>query len=376
MMRTAKTKQKEKSKMTIKIPTMPFVIPERITFQSLPTVDGIGAMTISETSEMVKSMIFREDREDIVCNISDLHFSFNNQIATMKQKTGNCPMLLTKTAWNSLAGKILPRSGKNFVFETMKKDHDGQMLAGVNMNFWALGNETPVKLRTKLARVKGKHFRLVYGVLSPKYTAFDNVDYLNLLASIPEIKNQKVLSLKITDDFFRMRISDEKVREVHVPVNMLEAWNSESGKCSARIQAGIFRYICTNGMGSFDKKSEKRFNHVGNQWRIKTGIRSSLHGMHNKASHLKAQYRAALSVRIQEFGEWFRSLSYINKDFSEKQIETCLEKTKDPTSSPLGTLAGLIDGCTLGAQSFDIFDQLRMEKTASRVMAQGLKEFA
>ena len=122
-----------------------------------------------------------------------------------------------------------------------------------NRMFSALDTEFMFRLSNKT----------LYGVVSPKYSIMDNIVLVDILKAADEMGlGLKPVKSVLNPDHTKIRLIYEHAR-VGELVPMLELTNSENGMGSLVLWAGIYRYVCSNGLLIPVTTTQSRWIHYG-----------------------------------------------------------------------------------------------------------------
>ena len=253
----------------------------------------------------------------------------------------------------------------------------GEKVSTLTRATFARADERPRLVRTILTRDPGtgEPTRMIRSQHSQGYAPYDNLRFVeDLLANAPEVRDLPVLQYHNTDGAMRLRFALTPGEEITVnkPVTMLEAWNSEVGRKSVSINGGIWKLICTNGMGSWERNSEYAWRHYGNSDRIGAGVRSAVDEVLVGSNGALDAYTKALDVAINDAAAWLEA-ELTREKASQTFVARAQHALKDPTTTPGGFLASAVDAITLAAQETpDLLAQADYEAFASRILRRGL----
>jgi hypothetical protein len=308
--------------------------------------------------------------------LTDVHFSFRDArtgMASMRPIVAGGvgePYALTRNALSQFASEVLPGHGLAFQRALLDLGENGRKLADLNMSLFMREAPQPLMLRTATYLDGQTPTKAVRAVVSQKYATYGDLQLVEDLLSAVETRDLPVLSWTRTDTGMRVRLALGEL-ELKKPVPMLEAWNSEVGRRSVGITAGIYRLVCTNGMGAWDDKATYRWQHQGNVERIRTGVNAAVGHLRLQADGTLAAYEAALHVAIDDAMAWMEQ--NLGTSLNAAQLGRAQAGLVHPTTTAGGTLASVIDAVTLAAQDeTDIYDQHAMERAASVVLRTGL----
>jgi hypothetical protein len=373
---------------------MPFVLRSR----TLATMgSSAGRLDHDCTLETVRDYLKAYDRDtnphDRILDLGHMGWSFRDHTVTggeiIMGKNGK-PQAgerwhMTSIAWNKLCGNDhlrLPPRGRGMV-EWLCDSVGGRQIAQQAM-YEATKRRDGKRSLVRFRNLDGMNYATA--VLGENYSVYDNLDMVEDF--LAEMGNMTVLSFRHTDTgiTFRCLDGDPQDAGLNVPVPTLDGWNSGVGRKSAGYGAGNVRLVCLNGMTSHELTAQKTWRHSGRQGRIREQMIDSLGIIRTKQSGLISAYRQAMDIQIENVTPWMDDLLHSEAFGSQSDIMVARihEGMEDATSSPAGTLANVIDGITFAAHqplliedsssTLDIFDQWNLEKVASRVMAEGIRQ--
>ena len=365
-----------------------------------------GMHSLEMCRDMVRKIEQAQQVQDRMYHTSHLAFDFSNGVARMipivADKHGGRqaqePLFFDKNGWSQLAQHVLPRSGGNFVMETSllrptgrTKEETVTMRAGFNkmgaavmMAHCQCADKT-LQFRTVLKRIgtnpsDGSPItaRFVRAVVTQSYACYSNAEMLDVL--LDELGNYSVYRLNLADSGIHFRLLDlretDGVLETKVQYPSINGYNSETGQRRTGVNAGTVRLVCTNGMGDYNTTSQYNWIHRGDPSRIARGMQDALAGIRTSQSALIHEYNRALLTHIDDGYAWMQGILNGMSGVTQKQVADVRIAMDDESSSAPNTLAGVIDGMTLLAQSpeFDLWDSIDFEEKAVKVMRTGLKK--
>ena len=361
----------------------PALIPNRTIFNKRGR-RGLANLHVSETLEDVRDhlrkMANAQQAVDHDRSFSQLMLTFEDD--HVRARVINNPdesWIVSKTAFGQMDANLLPRSGGNFLMALSALDHAASHRAATaNWAMFAAESEDIRTFRTVRTRMPdGSVERLLRAQVSTSYAAYSNLEFVQDLLDNTDVGNLRMLDWRIDDDAMRFRVGapDGEV-EVNTPFPMFKFWNSETGKGSTRIDGGLFRASCLNGMGSWDKSQTWKKSHRGNPERIRQGVASAMTEISMGLNGTQEAYQRACDVFIDDAFAFVDQM--LDKSGATKEAIESI-KTRgmtDPTSSDADSLAGVVDGITLIAQDDhrDLFESDLMEQIAADVMRRGLAQ--
>ena len=107
---------------------------------------------------------------------------------------------------------------------------------------------------------------LLYGVVSPRYKKLDNVILLDVLQSAQDSGlGLRPVRADLHPDHTKVRLVPD-IPRVGELAPMIEFTNSENGLGSLQVFAGVYRWVCTNGlMVPVSDITRARWMHLGNR---------------------------------------------------------------------------------------------------------------
>jgi hypothetical protein len=353
-------------------------LPERVLRKAGSERSKLTTTTLEEVRDHLRLLAQKQEPLDIERSPSQFHLSFEGgKVEGWFIDAPNDKFVLTRNAYNALAGEVLPRSGGNFLLEQAALGIGGEKLATMSWAGFARrgGNETPRMFRTVNAKMDGKVVRAIRSVHSQSYGTYDNLRFVEDLLAHTDMGEARVLQYLLTDSAMRLRFlsTDDEV-QLRVPVPMMEAWNSEVGKKRVSVNAGLWRLVCTNGMAAAEVTHAYNWRHYGEAERIARGVENAARETVNRASGLLDAYHRALDTSIDDAFEWMRQS--MEADFGASTIAAAQAGLKDPTTTEGGSLASVVDAVALIAQrdEYDLFQQADLEALSVRLLQRGLAE--
>ncbi len=337
---------------------------------------------LEDIRDRLRAMRDRQDPRDFDRSLSHVHVNMTGGRVTARfmgpEGVSNESLLVHENAYRQMATTILPARMGSGLLQTARLDRGGaDRLSTMMWNIWAQEDTTPRKLRTVLTRdVDGQVQRMIRSQVSTSFAAYDNLDFVqSLLDNAPELAAMPVIDLNISDTGMRLRFCTEPVErfDLNKAMPIMEARNSEVGRGSTVLLAGVWMLRCTNGMQSWDSQSEFRWRHFGDTERINGGVASAIEQLKTEASGVVAAYNQALDVAIDDaFAYLARELK--REKLTKEQIKAAQEALNHETTTPGGCLASAVDATTLIAQNYDIHMQSEIERAAARMMRRGQAE--
>jgi hypothetical protein len=210
---------------------------------------------------------------------------------------------------------------------------------------------------------------------SQGYGHYDNVRFVeDLLDNATGLSNMPVAQFHLSDSGMRLRFLDAVKNAITLrePVPMIEAWNSEVGRRRVGLVGGMWKLICTNGMGSWDKKSEWHWRHYGEGDRIGRGVASAMEEMATASAGVLDAYTRARDIAIDDAFAFMENA--MRGTATTPFIARAIAALNHETTTPGRNLASVVDAITLEAQEEDLFTQADMEALAADVLRRGLAQ--
>ena len=363
---------------TTTITALPMLIGDR-TLARKGTRRGMKAATnlhLEEVRDHLRVLRDKQAPRDEERSFSQFHLDFKGGRITgqfLDRATGVAEeMLIHENAYSQMANNLLPGRGGSFLLAQAALDENGAKLSSMSWANFSRHEERPRLFRTIDMNDNGTTRRVVRSQHSQGYATYDNLDFVqNLLDTAPELAQMNVLQFDLSDTGMRLRFGGE-IQELRTPVPMVEAWNSEVGRRRTGLLGGMFRLICTNGAGSWDKKSEFHWRHYGATERISAGVRSAMTEIQTAGSGIVEAYTRSLDIAIDDALAWMEQELGL-AGASNAQVARARTAFTDPTTTSGGLLASVVDAVTLAAQDEpSLFDQAEMEAYGSRILRRGL----
>lgn len=342
----------------------------------------IATLTLEDIRDDLRAIHHGQSKRDRLYDMDTLAVGFPGGRAVVQRVIAGGkrsePVGFTRHSWNQFTSALVrspankPIAGAGKVLEDMaRRGTRGEQLATLAASSYARwqGDRTHL-FRT--AVIDGK--RTVRSVQGPRYAPYDHHEMVQDVMGA--LGNAHVLSCTVHDRAMVLRITDTPAHEIGLdnPISMYQIGNSEVGCRAAWIEGGLWKLVCTNGMGSWQDKRSYRWRHSGDPQRIRDGIVDAVAAIDAESSGLLHAYDKALGTMIGDAMAWMEA--ELAGDLPADTISRVAEGMQDATSSPMGTLAGVVDGITLIAQDdgFDALEQWDLERTAGRLMQRGLRQ--
>jgi hypothetical protein len=324
-------------------------------------------------------------------------------LAFLKENGLGDSMSLTHHAFRALGREVLPGRGLDFLLDQCELGEAGRKLSDMSFTAFARANGSePRMFRTVMMTdpATKEVRRTVRSIHSSDYATYDNLQFVEDLLS-GGYGNLPLVSITHTDQALRFRFlapppgmdlanldgqghgyrdgshvflkgADGKSG---IPMPSFECWNSEVGQRAVTIRAGMFRLICTNSAGHWDdEEATWRWIHRGDRARIREGVKGCMTEARVKAAGVVEAYETALNVAIDDAYAWFERATK-GSALQVGEVQAVEKALHDPTTTPGGLLASVVDAVTLVAQdAVDEFDQERIEMVGARLLQKGLAE--
>ncbi len=339
---------------------------------------SLTTLHLEDVRDHVRTLASKQEPLDHERSFSQVHVSFTNGRVTarlLSRDGAGEEMLVSRNAYGQMASELLPARFGGGLMDLAALDGDGEKLATMAWAKFARVDEKPRLFRTVLMKdpTDGSVKRMLRSQHSQGYGTYDNVRFIeDLLANAGELREMPVAQFNLSDAGMRLRFLGVPRDEVtlRAPVPMIEAWNSEVGRRRVGILGGMWKLVCTNGMGTWDRKSEFHWRHYGEGDRIGRGVASAMEEIGTASSQVLGAYDKALSVGIDN------AFAFMEREMrgeaSTPFIARAIAALDHPTTTPGKTLASVIDAITLEAQEEDLFTQADMEALAADVLRRGL----
>ena len=353
-----------------------FTIEERTLVNRGSKPGTLVTMHLEQVRDYLKVLAEKQQPTDLERSLDQLHVSFSGQRMTARllspQGLGAEELLISTLGAQHLAQQVLPPRFFAGLRSLAHMDEQGEKLATVTWAKFASRQDKPRMLRTVNIRTDTGAQRMIRSVHSQDYGAYSNLEFVqDLLDNAGSLTARPVIDLRVTDGAMRLRFAADEI-ELHKPVRMFEAWNSEVGMRRVGLRGGMWKLVCTNGMGNWDGKSEYNWIHRGDADRIRRGVQSAIENIATSAAGVVAAYQRAMDVAIDDAYLWLeRELGIFQ--FTQDRIDKAKQALTDPTTTPGFTLASAVDSVTLIAQQEpDLFMQEQMEQVASKMLDRNL----
>lgn len=359
---------------------IPRLVPDRVLAAKGSQRGLLSTLRLEEVRDHLKRLHGLQQPEEHERSFSQTHLSFDGGRVYAQFIGPNGPgekMLVHTTAYQQMATNLLPTRGGAYLLDQAALGEKAEAVSTLSWAMFSRNDDKPRMLRTILTRDPATNapIRMIRSQHSQGYAPYDNLRFVqDLLDHAPDVRDLPVLQWHLTDGAMRLRFALRPGSEIALrePTPMLEAWNSEVGKRAVNLSGGIWKLICTNGMGSWEKSAEWAWRHYGDSDRISRGVRSAVEETSTTASGVLDAYGKALDVAIDDAAAWLeRELT------REKAPAVFVARAQaaltDATTTPGDMLASAVDAVTLAAQSTDdLLAQSEYEAFAARILRRGL----
>jgi hypothetical protein len=366
---------------TVNTNPIPFTVGSR-TLVSQGSKKGVLATTHLEAArDHLRKLALLQDPEDHERSLDQLHVSFigGHMEARFLDRNGiqSDPMLVTEVGAGQLSRDVLPSRFFGGLKELATMDLNGEKLATMAWAKFATKAETPRLVRTIKVNVNGQVQRAIRSCHSQGYAPYSNLQFVeDMLSHAGEFASLPVLNWNVTDSVMRIRFAgcEDGQIELNKAVPMIEAWNSEVGLRRVGLRGGMFKLVCTNGMGHWDERKEWSWIHSGDAKRIQVGVKSAFEDLLTSARGVVDAYQKALDIAVEDAFRWMEM--EMNKgEATKRNVVAAQMALTDATTTPGGKLASVVDAITLIAQDeSDLIAQLELEMLASNILRRGLSE--
>lgn len=244
---------------------------------------------------------------------------------------------------------------------------------GIPTDFWR-ERLTPVERAIVFNRINREHgetermFRfannVLYGVVSPRYKKLDNIMLLDILESAQD-SGIGLMPVKHTLSFDHSKIklvpTTARVGEL---APMIEFTNSENGNGSMQLFAGVFRWVCSNGMMvTAGDTIKSRWMHLGSNDIRLPDIGVVLNRSHEYLERMDRARSRYLSSADK---------SRIIRDVASAQGHTAADRVVRAANREYHggrTMFDAVNAITRAAQSFPPQKETDMERYASTLLA-------
>lgn len=356
---------------------MEFTLPTRTLVSQGSSPGALQTLHLEEVRDYLVKLDAKQDPKDFERSLRHLHVDMTgNQMTAywINQTGGSEKMLITHVGAGDLAKEVLPSRFFNGLKELALMDEQGGKLATMAWAKFADDQYDPSFVRTvNVQAPNGDVIRAIRSRHSQSYAPYGNLEFVQgMLDHGGEYAEMPVLDWRLTDTGMRIRFAGCEKGEINVnePIPMVEGWNSEVGKRKVVLRGGLWKLVCTNGMGSWNERSEYNWIHRGNSERIQNGVKCAFENLKTEAAGVVDAYNASVDISIDNAFEWMRT--EMTNRTSERVVIAAQQALGDKTTTPGGKLASVVDAVTLIAQKeADIFQQYELERLAASILNRG-----
>ena len=354
------------------------LVADRVLASRGATRGSLTTLHLEDVRDHVRALADKQEPQDHERSFSQMHVSFTGGRVTarlLSRDGAGEEMLVSRNAFSQMSAELLPARFGGGLKDLAALDGDGEKLATMAWAKFARVDEKPRLFRTVLMKdpTDGRVKRMLRSQHSQGYGTYDNLRFVeDLLANASELRDLPVAQFHLSDAGMRLRFLGVPREEVTLktPVPMIEAWNSEVGRRRVGLVGGQWKLVCTNGMGSWDKKSEWHWRHYGEGDRIGRGVASAMEEIGTASSRVLEAYDNALHIGIDNAFAWMEE--QMRGTATTPFIARAIAALDHETTTPGKTLASVVDAITLEAQEEDLFTQADMEALAADILRRGL----
>ena len=318
-------------------------------------------------------------------SLDQLHVSFENGHMTARllkhDGISRDIMEVSDHGASQLAREVLPSRFFPGLRDLAVMDQQGSKLATLAWAKFASRATKPRLVRTvrmNLGSTKEPDVRrVVRSCHSQSYGSYSNLEFVqDMLDHAGDFAHMPILDWHVSDTVMRLRFAglEDPQQEIalHEPVPMIEAWNSEVGLRRVGLRGGMWKLVCTNGMGHWNDKKEWNWIHRGDAARIQTGVRSAFEDLLTTAHGVVSAYQQALDVAIDDAFAFLEEELGVRSAVPERVVQAAQKALTDPLVTEGGSLASAVDAITLVAQEESVLLQYDLEREAARILHRGL----
>jgi hypothetical protein len=352
----------------------PFVIPERTIVRKGSMPGEYHAESLEGVRDYLKRLVTAQQPEDYNRTLNQLHVSFNGDRLTGQFITPNGVsdevLLFSSHGASQVAREVLPGGFYKGLKQLAELDESGRKLA--TMAWFKFAEQQSVKVRSlRTVRLKlpdGNISRMIRSCHSQDYAPYSNLMFVqDLLDNGGDFAKLPVMDFRVTDSGMRLRFADSEPT-LEKPIQMFEAWNSEVGRRRVTLRGGMFKLVCTNGMGHWNDRNDFWWIHRGDASRIRDGVKSAFENIKVTNSDILTKYTEAATIKIDNAFQWLEE-TLAARGVSNTKVEAAKIALTDKTTTPGLNLASCVDAVTLIAQDCDdMFEQFELERHASKML--------
>lgn len=329
--------------------------------------DSIGKVDYITPASNLRMDRFDPERKVQVVSTEKVKTSTSDYEATYAAEVH--PMEMTDWAESQLLTRLgMPVS---YFRRAYQQDPD---LYKHHFNYWISKHDNPVMLR---AKCRGDGRAVIRGVVSDVYSPFDNDTFVDILASLLEAKQDRVIfeNLHLDDHRMHLRMTfPELSKDLSYHSSMTTAdddsrigidfGNSEVGMSSVDIQTLLFRLVCTNGLRGWSKD----------------GPGFSQRHIHLQPGAMRHRIAAAMERQVEAGGkmiEDYRRTQMVEVDFPFSVIDKLVKEGGLPDSfkdeakmqfEGDRTAYGVINSLTKASRALPNHNRLEAETFAGKLV--------
>jgi hypothetical protein len=295
---------------------------------------------------------------DVAAQLDRYQYKFEgNTVAMVPFTEGSKPLLMHDLALKQLSARI------GVPYQYLKKC-PGQ-LAALNLNYWA--QNAPIAKETLFRTVNQNQVR---AVLSQNYTALDDQDVIPMLADVLGDDEIQVQAADFGTDATHLRIvfprTSQEVRVNDVVQTGLHFSNSEVGLRAVRVEALVYRLVCSNGAVRAEATTKTSIRHVGDPKRLKDFIHNAVQDAKSAGEELVRAFKASLEHQLNDPEKFIERVA-ASGGLTQDQFKSILNGWAVEGSEP--TLFGVVNGITRAAQWEPTFeDRYTLERFGTALL--------
>lgn len=327
-------------------------------------------------ANIMKDLVEQEKhKRDFNVSMKNIVFTPDAKLTTRKALSLKSGIELEMTDW--ALSQVAQRLNVPVKYAKFLRNHN-RLLLSKNFNemkktLFAINMLNPDKemlLRTLLNNEKKPY--ILRGFLTENYSPFDNLelmeemyDIINEYNMIPQIyRNELYFFMRLIVPYeFKIVRKNGKEDVLHL---LFDIWNSEVGYSAVKIEAGLYRLVCSNGLmiqeeefGYFSKIHRSISSLLFKQ-DVKMFIENTVANI-NKAIEL---FQEATKFEITNPEE---EIEKIAKKYALPNIVA--EKAKDAfLVEPMYDAYGIVNAFTRAAQDFDVERREELEKISYKIL--------
>jgi len=367
---------------------VPFTVSNRVLVHQGSQRGVLSTNHLEEVRDYLRKLQDRQAPKDHDRSLDQLHVSFigKRMSARLLRHDGidREQLGVSDHGAHQLAREVLPSRFFTGLRELAHLDEQGEKLATMAWTKFSVHAKKPRMVRTirmNLGTQQAPNVqRVVRSCHSQSYAPYSNLAFVSdMLEHSGEFAKMPLLDWHVSDTVMRLRFAGCEKNEIDLdtPVPMVEAWNSEVGMRRVGLRGGMWKLICTNGMGHWDERKEWNWIHRGDASRIQDGVRSAFEDLLTQAKGVVSAYQQALDVSIDDAFVWMEEEMTRGAKAPERVIQGAQKALTDSMVTPGAGLASVVDAITLIAQDEnDVLQQYELERLAAQVLRRGLSQSA